>query len=707
MKEENFNIPTDSYFLPECPSPEEFLDDNNFLSSEVKPENIFEDQAKDNSEAQLSSKILNFPFTLDSYQLIYIKKKEDLEFGGEECKVILGNLKTIRYDEPILKLTFFSKDRKTPLNLDDFPNEMNSLKINLGIEFISIFQNKLFIQCENENSTNEAYVSLQKSSTLFDLLYDEERSINSLEEPNKGINSLFNSNKKKNDNSPYEQQLSDKKEKKIGMFNKFDAPILNKKDEDLFFNNNKKNICNIIQNNEEKNSKINMDNTKNQNIHLNNSSAKEECPTKKKSPIILPQLFPSFLFPLNNLQKNQPPINPSLLLQMTTINPFILQTALAMQNLLKMKQLNQKATDNKEKKSTSNDIKVFNGKNDNIKSNKNSDSDNNKSTNNIKESSTNSNSSSSSNESSPSSNYQQPNNNINNININFNIPNINFGLFNGFNFNNVANSSSNSNNNINNNVFQNDNLKINENIKNNESTNNENYSNSNLERIVLNKKYKEYIPKSNKEKEIEKEKEKEKEKDVEFHTKSTRDYKYKYVSRYIVQIENEKNFPVTKMIIGNNGKLLRKILLDNCINYGDHTTKIRLRGKGSGYKEGPKNEESKDPMELCISSLNMISYMRCSQAIENLLLQVYYQYYLYQCNNNMNLDKNNNNDLNNNKEIKDKNGCPIIMKKILKYQYVVNRYNTLVKEEKRKKKEEELKQANQNNNYNNKDVNHE
>jgi hypothetical protein len=46
------------------------------------------------------------------------------------------------------------------------------------------------------------------------------------------------------------------------------------------------------------------------------------------------------------------------------------------------------------------------------------------------------------------------------------------------------------------------------------------------------------------------------------------------------------------------------------------------------------------------------------------------------------------------------------MKKILKYPYVVNRYNTLVKEEKRKKKEEELKQANQNNNYNSKDINH-
>ena len=159
------------------------------------------------------------------------------------------------------------------------------------------------------------------------------------------------------------------------------------------------------------------------------------------------------------------------------------------------------------------------------------------------------------------------------------------------------------------------------------------------------------------------------------------------------------------MIIGNNGKLLRDILFENCISYGDHSTKIRLRGKGSGYKEGPKNEESKDPMELCISSLNMLSYLRCSSAIENLLLHVYYQYYLYQVNNSISEKKDKTNidilnDKSEKKEINDKNGCPIIMKKILKYQYVVNRYNTLVKEEKRRKKEEELKNTIQNKTYN-------
>ena len=65
-----------------------------------------------------------------------------------------------------------------------------------------------------------------------------------------------------------------------------------------------------------------------------------------------------------------------------------------------------------------------------------------------------------------------------------------------------------------------------------------------------------------------------------------------------------------------------------------------------------------------------------SSAIENLLLQIYYNYYLYQTKNVNNL----NNKLTN---------TPIVMKKILKYHYVVNRYNTLVKEEKRRRKEEE------------------
>ena len=728
MKEEAFNLPSDSYFLPDNNSPDDILEENNFLSSEVKPENIFRHSVKDVSETQLSSLILEFPFTLDSYQLLYLKNKEDPELGGLDCKIFLGNLEKIKFDEPILKLIFFSKDRKSPLNLKDYPNEMNSLITNLGIEYMSVFQNKLFIQCENENMTNEAYTSLQQSSTVFDLLYDEERSINSLDEQNKGINFGVNSDKKNNNNENFSCEgilSSNKKEKNEELFNKFDFPNLNTKkmnEKDFSYNEDKKNdifsninidqknIWNSKQVQINKNSNIN-DNKK-QNIPLqnqnnqNNTTNKEESnikqkPSQNKNPQVIfpPKIFPPLILPINNLPKIPP--NPSLMMQIPKINPFLLQTALLMQNLIKLQQLNLK-NENKDKKNTPiNNINNFNGKNENFKNNNNNIEPDNylSSNNNTKESSTNSNTSStSSKESSPSANNQ--------YNNNFNIPNNNFPLFNGFNLkapNNFIPNNNTINNNINKDLINN--LKIDDKNNTNNTTNKDEHeiNNSNLEEIVLNKKYKEYIPKNKKNNE------KEKEKDVKFHTNSTRDYQFKYVSRYIVQIENEKNFPVTKMIIGNNGKLLRQILLENCINLGDHTTKIRLRGKGSGYKEGPKNEESKDPMELCISSLNMLSYMRCSQAIENLLLNVYYQYYLYQCNN-ASSEKNNtvnNDNINNKKEIKDKNGCPIIMKKILKYQYVVNRYNTLVKEEKRRKKEEELKNSNQNISYNdNKNCNH-
>jgi hypothetical protein len=71
-----------------------------------------------------------------------------------------------------------------------------------------------------------------------------------------------------------------------------------------------------------------------------------------------------------------------------------------------------------------------------------------------------------------------------------------------------------------------------------------------------------------------------------FATLPTRMYLIKYVCNYDIQIENEPGFQVTRRLIGNKGAYLRKILYDTCIKYNDCTTKIRLRGKGSGYKEG-------------------------------------------------------------------------------------------------------------------------
>ena len=55
--------------------------------------------------------------------------------------------------------------------------------------------------------------------------------------------------------------------------------------------------------------------------------------------------------------------------------------------------------------------------------------------------------------------------------------------------------------------------------------------------------------------------------------------------------------------------------------------KLRLRGKGSGFKEGPKQEESDDPLNLCISSKYKEKYEYACAEVEKLLHQVYNEFY--------------------------------------------------------------------------------
>ena len=594
-------------------------EENNFNSPETDPENIFTNQIKENSE-QLSSKILNFPFTLDSYTLIHLETNDKYELGGDELCIIFGNLTNFKNNELILKLEFVTKEKKFPLNLEEYKNEIESL-INPDIEFIGLFQNKLFLKYENENMTNDAYISLQKSSALFDLLYEEENDFNISEE------NIEKKNRKKSE---------DKKDESKNV----------NKNEDNYINSGNKNIGNNKINNIGEINNSNMNVKKNlfpQNNPFNNKMIELQSKQNILNPFFFPSplLYNPFLFPINNLQKI-PPINPLLVSQMSRVNQLFLSTNYSFQNIMKLQQQVQNKNmnniyGNNNQKEIFNNIKNINQINNNNINNINNkiniylnmNKNNNLSPINNKEPSTNSNSSSSSSkESSPQINYQSKY--IKNFKI-----------------------ESNDDNKINNNLPKS--------------------IDDNLEEIVQNKQYKEYIPKKIKEKE------------VKFQTNSTRDYKLKYVSRYIVQIENEKNFPVRNMIIGNKGMQLRNILYNNCIKYGDQSTKIRLRGRGSGYKEGPNKEESKEPMELCISSLNLISFTNCSVEIENLLKQIYYKYYVYQCNNyiEQSKDKNNNND-------KLTNENPIVMKNILKYHYIVDRKNTLIKEEKRRKKEEEL-----------------
>lgn len=74
-----------------------------------------------------------------------------------------------------------------------------------------------------------------------------------------------------------------------------------------------------------------------------------------------------------------------------------------------------------------------------------------------------------------------------------------------------------------------------------------------------------------------------------------------------------------------------KRIIENCskdMNSQD-VVKLRLRGKGSGFKEGPRQEESKEPLHLCVSSRFYDKYQLACNQLQELLLSVYEEYKKY------------------------------------------------------------------------------
>ena len=167
---------------------------------------------------------------------------------------------------------------------------------------------------------------------------------------------------------------------------------------------------------------------------------------------------------------------------------------------------------------------------------------------------------------------------------------------------------------------------------------------------------------------------------VHFNTHSSRNYCYKYVCNYVVQIENDNLFMVTKRIIGKNGCFLKKILQESCIKYGDYSTKIRLRGKGSGYIDKANNSENDEPLILSVSSLNYPTYFNCCLLVDNLMNKIYDDYYLHL-----------------------KNILPkelyysIHKKKLIKNEFIVDRVNTMASQSENKNN---ISVNNNNNNLN-------
>lgn len=106
----------------------------------------------------------------------------------------------------------------------------------------------------------------------------------------------------------------------------------------------------------------------------------------------------------------------------------------------------------------------------------------------------------------------------------------------------------------------------------------------------------------------------------------------KFTCRYDIQIENDKDFQVAKKIIGAKGYNMKQII-DNAqaetgydLRQESDLIKLRLRGRGSGFKEGPAKKESDEPLHLCVSAKYHEVYTNACKYVEQLLSRIYEEY---------------------------------------------------------------------------------
>mmetsp|Transcript_96788 Transcript_96788/g.174801 ORF Transcript_96788/g.174801 Transcript_96788/m.174801 type:complete len:331 (+) Transcript_96788:96-1088(+) len=89
--------------------------------------------------------------------------------------------------------------------------------------------------------------------------------------------------------------------------------------------------------------------------------------------------------------------------------------------------------------------------------------------------------------------------------------------------------------------------------------------------------------------------------------------------QYVIGIEEDKAFRVGRRLLGPSGQNMKAI--------ADKTgARLRLRGRGSWFLEGPQQKESNDPLMLCVSAPTEDGYERAVQMVEPLLKQVYVEF---------------------------------------------------------------------------------
>lgn len=95
----------------------------------------------------------------------------------------------------------------------------------------------------------------------------------------------------------------------------------------------------------------------------------------------------------------------------------------------------------------------------------------------------------------------------------------------------------------------------------------------------------------------------------------------KHQCQFVVGIEEESRFRVVRRIIGVAGANVKFIA-----DQAGPETRLRLRGHGSKFFEGPHYQEAPEPLMLCVSVRNRTAYDIATGLVREQLERVYEEY---------------------------------------------------------------------------------
>lgn len=108
----------------------------------------------------------------------------------------------------------------------------------------------------------------------------------------------------------------------------------------------------------------------------------------------------------------------------------------------------------------------------------------------------------------------------------------------------------------------------------------------------------------------------------------------KHQCQFFIGIEEESKFRVVRRIIGPAGANVKFIA-----EQAGPDTKLRLRGRGSKFFEGPEKQESPEPLMLCVSVPNRAAYEVVTGLVREQLERVYNEYDAFRVSNGLSAAK--------------------------------------------------------------------